>query len=192
MDSQILKKNSLKKSFWEHYIFSTFHRNSPQINWPVLNKFISHLAVKSICCFTIAYMQSWSSLMEKIVWIPLRCFFWKRVLSSCGKRMEETERTTEGGATFAWGLLVYPPSPVGSRWESLHHAAHSPTHSNKSCNPWYRKTNMGVDLIRTRQNSSIWAHLCSVTEHTVSRSCYDKDRSGWQSVMDWRELKVGH
>lgn len=72
-------------------------------------------------------------------------------------------------ASFAWSLLECTPLwGVGERVSTLQCTA--PTHSNKSCNPWYCKTNMGADLIKTWQNPFIWAHLCLVTHSTQSHT----------------------
>lgn len=127
--------------------------------------------------------------MEKIIWIPPRCFFWKKSIKpAVGWERKKGRGRRRLVAACAWSLQVCCPQwGRGGRVCTVQLTA-QPT--NKSCNPWYRKTNMGVDLIRTWQNSFIWAFFCSVTEDTIPRSCYDEDWSVWQSVTDTRKPKV--
>lgn len=88
--------------------------------------------------------------------------FWRGGESDCKQAMRKHRRPV---ASFAWGLLECTPLwGKGERVCTLQHTA--PTQSNKSCNLWYCKTNMGADLIKTRQNPFIWAHLWSHTAHS--------------------------
>lgn len=58
-------------------------------------------------------------------------------------------------------------------------------HGNKSCNPWYCKTNMGADLIKT---PFIWVHLC----HTLLHAALWTNTEGrlWASGGNFRWIQL--
>lgn len=59
----------------------------------------------------------------------------------------------------------------------------APVHANKSWNPWYCKTNMGTDLIKTGQNPFIWAiSACShsTQSHAPLLTNTETRRSHWE------------
>lgn len=60
-------------------------------------------------------------------------------------------------------------------------------HRNKSCNPWYCKTNRGADLIKTWQNPFIWAHLCLVTHCSMHHAALWTNTEGrlWATDGNW-------
>lgn len=93
-----------------------------------------------------------------------------------------TGRRGTRAASYAWSLPECTPLwAEGDRVSTLQCTA--PVHANKSWNPWYRKTNMGTDLIKTGQNPFIWAiSACShsTQSHAPLLTNTETRRSHWE------------
>lgn len=132
----------------------TFPKNSPYIvNWPILIKSISRLAVhrSAVSCDMFAIMEliNGENYHPEVLQLGRREL--NKLWGHITKRKKNFICMEFAGMQALWG--------VGGRVSTLQHT--SPTHCNKSCIPW--KTNMEADVIRTWQNPFIWAHVFLVT-----------------------------